>query len=259
MTRMRLQGIWRRRAAARRRSRPGVPAPDPRVHSRRCRRRRCRRRPRCSSSRRPPTTPRRGRRYPGPLLSPRRLRRRPHARAPRRGGRGARARCADGRLPEFLIVAPDGPGQLVLRLPRREAPVRAVPDGRPAAGDRGALPRPARAGGARASRASRWAATARSRRRCKHPGALRLGLVAVGRASFRSAGTSSTRYSFMARYTLKRVFGDSRQDNVARRERRVARSSGASASRRRPSRSSCARAPRTSTGSTASRRSTACC
>ena len=33
-----------------------------------------------------------------------------------------------------------------------------------------------------------------------------------GRSS-RSAGTSS-RYSFVARYTLKRVFGDSRQDNV---------------------------------------------
>jgi S-formylglutathione hydrolase FrmB len=122
------------------------------------------------------------------------------------------ARMADGRLPEFLIVAPDAPGSwfsdshdgkrryeefLTGDLPRAiEERYRVLP-GKRARGITGIS-----MGGYGAVKTA-----------LKHPG-LYASVSSLSGALIPFGWDELERYSFVARYTLKSVFGKSRQDNT---------------------------------------------
>ena len=124
----------------------------------------------------------------------------------------ALARMADGRLPEFLIVAPDGPGTwfsdshdgkrlyerfLTDDLPRAIAERYRVLPGQASRGITGIS-----MGGYGAVKTA-----------LRHP-ELYGSVSSLSGALIPFGWDELARYSFVARYTLKRVFGDSRQDNV---------------------------------------------
>ena len=124
----------------------------------------------------------------------------------------ALARMADGRLPEFLIVAPDGPGTwfsdshdgkrlferfLTGDLPRAIAERYRVLPGQASRGITGIS-----MGGYGAVKTA-----------LRHP-ELYGSVSSLSGALIPFGWDELARYSFVARYTLKRVFGDSRQDNV---------------------------------------------
>ena len=94
----------------------------------------------------------------------------------------ALARMRDGRLPEFFIVAPDGPGHLVRRLLRRQAPLR------PSSSTEdlprwigGALPRRCRARASRGITGISMGGYGAVKLALDASGSLRVGLRALGR------------------------------------------------------------------------------
>jgi len=122
------------------------------------------------------------------------------------------ARMADGRLPEFLIVAPDAPGSwfsdshdgkrryeefLTGELPRAIQERYRVLPGKRARGITGIS-----MGGYGAVKTA-----------LKHPG-LYASVSSLSGALIPFGWDELERYSFVARYTLKSVFGKSRQDNT---------------------------------------------
>ena len=169
--------------------------------------------------------------------------------------RGARAH-ARRPLPEFLIVAPDGPGTWFSDSHDGVVPVRAVPHGGPPRPSRRstASSRPRRRGG---SPGSRWEATVPSRRRCGTR-SLRL-----GRPRCR-ARSSRSRWDELRALQPGSRGGRSMRDRSAGREDNVLDANdawlrpGGSASRRRLRRRAPRGVPRTSTASTGWPLSTAC-
>jgi putative tributyrin esterase len=124
----------------------------------------------------------------------------------------ALARMRDGRLPEFLIVAPDGPGTwfsdshdgkrryeqfLTGDLPRAIAQRYRVLPGKASSGITGIS-----MGGYGAVKTA-----------LRHP-ELYGSVSSLSGALIPFGWDELARYSFAARYTLKRVFGNSREDNV---------------------------------------------
>ena len=111
-------------------------------------------------------------------------------------------------------------GQLVLGLPRRQAPVREVPRLRTCRVDRGALPRRCRDGASRGITGISMGGYGAVKIALKHPD-LYGSVSALSGAIIPFGWEELERYSWVARYTLKRVFG-ARGGQLARRERRLA-------------------------------------